>query len=69
VPKDISGYERLRMEPLVYARLAGFIAAHQPIEDDPLRHLIDAMMTGYSEGGMMMAERHSHAAHDHGHAH
>jgi hypothetical protein len=66
-PEEISGYERLRMEPLVYARLAGFIAAHQPLEDDPLRRLIEAMLTGYSEGEAMVAEHHGHATHDHAH--
>ena len=46
----ITGYERISMEPLVYARIAGFIAAHQPIQDDPLRNLIEALLTGYAEG-------------------
>jgi hypothetical protein len=74
-PQPVSGYERLRMEPLVYARLAGFMAAHQPLEDDPLRRLIEALMTGYAEGERIISEHHhehSHGHshdHDHGHAH
>jgi hypothetical protein len=57
------------MEPLVYARLAGFMAAHQALEDDPLRRLIEAMMTGYAEGEKMTTERYRHSAHDHNHKH
>jgi hypothetical protein len=62
----ISGFERLCMEPLVYARVAGFMAAHQPIEDDPLRRLIEALMTGYAEGEEAAAVAQHH---DHGHSH
>jgi hypothetical protein len=47
---EVSGYERLSMVPLVYARVAGFMAAHQPLDEDPLRRLLEAMMTGYAEG-------------------
>jgi hypothetical protein len=54
------------MEPLVYARVAGFMAAHQPIEDDPLRRLIEALMTGYAEGEEAAAVAQHH---DHGHSH
>ena len=65
-PEDVSGYDRLSMEPLVYARLAGFMAAHQPLQEDPLRRLIEALMTGYTEGEEIMAQAHGH---DHGHDH
>ena len=64
-PAEVSGYERLCMEPLVYARLAGFMAAHQPLDDDPLRRLIEALMTGYAEGEAIMSDR----AHEHSHGH
>ncbi len=68
-PADTSGYDRLCMEPLVFARIAGFMAAHQPLEDDPMRRLIEAVMTGYSEGEDAL-ERYAHRhAHAHGHAH
>jgi hypothetical protein len=36
-PDEMSGYQRLAMEPLVFARLAGFIARHVPLVEDPLR--------------------------------
>ena len=49
-PDEMSGYQRLAMEPLVFARLAGFIAAHAPLSEDPLRRIVEAMMLGYSEG-------------------
>ena len=72
-PADTSGYGRLCMEPLVFARIAGFMAAHQPLEDDPMRRLIEAVMTGYSEGEAALeryAHRHTHAhGHAHGHTH
>lgn len=67
VPEGISGYERLRMEPLVYARLAGFMAAHQPLEEDPMRRLIDAVMMGYEEGEEIMSEGDHYHAHGHTH--
>lgn len=74
-PADTSGYERLCMEPLVFARIAGFMAAHQPLEDDPMRRLMEAVMTGYAEGEDAIERyAHQHApenghAHDNGHGH
>lgn len=68
-PESVSAYERLRMEPLVYARLAGFMAAHQPLEEDPLRRLIEALMTGYAEGETMISERDREDVGHHGHTH
>ena len=66
-PETVSGYERLAMEPLVFARLAGFMAAHLPLHEDPLKRVIEALMTGYAEGEIEMPE-HAHD-HDHGHSH
>ena len=68
-PLEVGGYERLCMEPLVYARLAGFMAAHQPLEDDPLRRLIEALMTGYAEGEAVMSEHEYGGSHGHHHTH
>ena len=34
-PETVGGYDRLAMEPLVFARLAGFMAAHLPLHEDP----------------------------------
>jgi hypothetical protein len=62
-PREITGYQRLTMEPLVFARLAGFIAAHVPLHEDPLKRTIEALMLGYSEGEVVMA------SHDHEHEH
>jgi hypothetical protein len=67
VPEEVSGYDRLSMEPLVYARLAGFMAAHQPLEEDPMRRLIDAVMMGYEEGEAVFSESDHHHAHGHTH--
>lgn len=54
---------RLVAQPLVLARLAGFLASHLPPGQDPLRQVIEALMLGYGE-----AERLDHA-HDHDHSH
>lgn len=67
VPEEVSGYDRLSMEPLVYARLAGFMAAHQPLEEDPMRRLIDAVMMGYEEGEAVFSDSDHHHAHGHTH--
>src|SRR5262245_16067533 len=64
-PRDMTGYQRLAMEPLVFARLAGFIAAHVPLHEDPLRRTIEALMLGYSEGEISVAS----FDHDHEHPH
>jgi hypothetical protein len=56
---------RLAAQPLVLARLAGFLASHLPSERDPLRQVVEALMLGYGE-----TERLDHAdAHAHGHDH
>ena len=64
-PREMTGYQRLAMEPLVFARLAGFIAAHVPLHEDPLRRTIEALMLGYSEGEIALADSHGHD-HPHG---
>jgi hypothetical protein len=72
-PEEMSGYQRIAMEPLVFARLAGFIAAHVPLSEDPLRRVIEALMLGYSEGEIAVpGHDHDHDpfhGHDHGHGH
>jgi hypothetical protein len=73
VPDSVSGYDRLAMEPLVFARIAGFMAAHMPLSEDPLRRVLEALMTGYAEGEIALPthdhdHEHDHD-HDHGHGH
>jgi hypothetical protein len=55
-------YERLAMQPLVFARLAGFLAAHLSPSQEPLREVIEALKLGYSEAEEMDrdSERHQH---------
>jgi hypothetical protein len=66
-------YERLAMQPLVFARLAGFLAGHLALSEDPLRKVIEAMMMGYGEAEALdqaQAEDHHHGdvpAHDQHH--
>jgi hypothetical protein len=50
-------YERLITQPVVFARLAGFLAAHMSLTEDPLRRVMEAMMLGYSEAETMDRER------------
>jgi len=49
------------VQPLVFARLAGFLASHLSLHEDPLRKVMEAMMHGYGE-----AERLGAMGHDHG---
>jgi hypothetical protein len=46
-------YDRLAMQPLIFARLAGFLAAHLVPQDDHLRKTIDAVLCGYAEPDSM----------------
>ena len=66
-PKEMDPYQRLSMEPLVFARLAGFMAAHLPLQEDPLKRIMEAMMLGYAEGEIAVPD-HEHG-HFHGHDH
>jgi hypothetical protein len=64
-------YELMSMQPLVFARLAGFIAAHSSLQDDPLRKLIEALMLGYADAERLEPYHgHDHDYdHEHGHHH
>ena len=60
-------YERLAMQPLVFARLAGFLAGHLALSEDPLRKVIEAMMMGYGEAEALdHAQGHDQDQHHHG---
>lgn len=54
-------YQTLSMQPLVFARLAGLLAGHLSIGEDPLRKVMEAMMHGYREADSVEP--------DHGHDH
>ena len=69
-----NGYATVAMQSLVLARLAGFLAGHVALNEDPLRKLLEAVMLGYAEAESVPARDHHHghgeAAHDsHGHSH
>ena len=67
---DGQHYARLAAQPLVFARLAGFLASHMALQEDPLRKVIEAMMLGYAEGEEMTVADHEHGhSHDPGHDH
>ena len=57
-------YERLIAQPVVFARLAGFLAAHMSLGEDPLRRVMEALMLGYSEAEGMDRERRDEPVHD-----
>jgi len=60
-------YERLGMQPLVFARLAGFLAGHLALSEDPLRKVIEAMMMGYGEAEALDHAQGHDQDHDHHH--
>jgi hypothetical protein len=62
-------YLRLANQPLVFARLAGLLAGHLALDQDPLRKVIEALMQGYAEATQADHDHdHSHD-HEHGHHH
>jgi hypothetical protein len=62
-------YERLATQPIVFARLAGLLAAHLSLEDDPLRKVIEALMHGYAEAETIEPDHGHDHAHEHHHDH
>jgi len=55
-------YDLLSMQPLAFARLAGFLAAHLSLQEDPLRKVMEALMHGYAEAERIQPDH----GHDHG---
>ncbi len=63
-------YEMLAAQPIVFARLAGFLAAHASLQEDPLRKVVEALMHGYAEAERIAPDHdHGHDHHVHGHGH
>jgi hypothetical protein len=56
-------YDVLSVQPLAFARLAGFLAGHVALQEDPLRKVMEALMLGYAEA------EHLERGHGHAHAH
>ena len=66
------GYQVLAMQSLVMARLAGFLAGHVALNEDPLRKLMEATLLGYAEAEQVPQRDHPHDgndAHDNDHRH
>jgi hypothetical protein len=64
-------YDMLAAQPLAFARLAGFLAAHASLREDPLRKVIEAVMHGYAEAERFEPDHdheHGDAGHHHHHA-
>ena len=61
-----NAYRQVAMQSLVLARLAGFLAGHVALNEDPMRKLMEAMMLGYAEAEAPPA--HDHHGHGHDHA-
>jgi hypothetical protein len=62
-------YLRLANQPLVFARLAGLLAGHLALEQDPLRKVIEALMQGYAEAAQADHDHDHGHDHEHGHHH
>jgi hypothetical protein len=60
-------YDILSAQPMALARLAGFLAAHSSLKEDPLRKTVEALMHGYGEAEEIKPA-HGHD-HEHEHAH
>ena len=62
-------YEQLAMQSLVLARLAGFLAGHVALQEDPMRKVMEAVMLGYTEAEKVPPRDHHGHGHGHGHDH
>src|SRR5580704_1557623 len=62
-------YLRLATQPLVFARLAGLLAGHLALDQDPLRKVIEALMEGYADAARAEHEHDHDHGHDHDHEH
>ena len=70
-------YRHMALQSLVLARLAGFLAGHVALNEDPMRKLLEAAVLGYQEAdaapGADHHDHHDHHGHDHhvedGHSH
>ena len=62
-------YHRMAMQSVVLARLAGFIAGHVALNEDPMRKIIEAVMLGYGEAEMAARAHDHHPGHGHDHDH
>ena len=63
-----SAYSVMAMQSLVLGRLAGFLAGHVSLHEDPLRKLLEATMLGYQEAETKYPDS-ADGGHGHGHGH
>jgi hypothetical protein len=64
-----NAYAEVAMQSLVLARLAGFLAGHVALNEDPLRKVMEALMLGYQEAEAPPERDHHGHDHDHDHGH
>ena len=64
-----NAYRQVAMQSLVLARLAGFLAGHVALNEDPLRKLMEAVMLGYGEAESPPVHEHHGHEHSHGRDH
>jgi hypothetical protein len=64
-----NGYAQVAMQSLVLARLAGFLAGHVALNEDPMRKVLEAVMHGYAEAESPPERDHHGHDHDHDHDH
>jgi hypothetical protein len=66
---DPNGYRVMAMQSLALARLAGFMAGHVALNEDPMRKVMEAVMLGYREAENVPERDHHGHDHVHGHDH
>jgi len=64
-----NAYAEVAMQSLVLARLAGFLAGHVALNEDPMRKVMEALMLGYQEAEAPPERDHHGHDHDHDHGH
>ena len=64
-----NAYRQVAMQSLVLARLAGFLAGHVALNEDPMRKVMEALMHGYGEAEHPPERDHHGPGHDHEHDH
>ena len=67
--EEADRYQLMAAQPLVFARLAGFLAAHASLQEDPLRKVMEALLHGYAEAEQIEPDHGHDHDHDHGHRH
>lgn len=71
IPKAGEKGETIAIQAIVFARLAGFLAAQLPAESNMMRALMEATLAGFGDAQQQVHdwEEHGHHHHEPGHSH